>query len=70
MISFLSLIKIQKKKKMPAKLKDELSDAETYCIVTWSALKRTSFSSIFQLQKQKSKQKNREIIDVFFWPGS
>lgn len=52
MISFLCLIKMKKKKQnkkqMPAKLKDELSDVETYCVVMWSALKREVLTELLK----------------------
>lgn len=51
----------KKIKHMPAKLKNELSDTETYCVVTWSTLKREVFTKIFKYipaAKTKNKQRN------------
>lgn len=53
---------------MPAKLKNELSDTETYCVVTWSTLKREVFTEIFKYipaAKTKNKQRLRQIINIF-----
>lgn len=53
---------------MPAKLKNELSDTETYCVVTWSTLKREAFTEIFKYipaAKQKTNKETRQIINIF-----
>lgn len=51
-----------KEKNMPAKLKNGLSVTETYCIVTWSTLKREVFTEIFKYipaaKTKKNKQRN------------
>lgn len=53
---------------MPAKLKNGLSVTETYCIVTWSTLKREVFTEIFKYipaAKTKKQTKTRQIINIF-----
>lgn len=51
-----------KEKNMPAKLKNGLSVTETYCIVTWSTLKREVFTEIFKyIPAAKTKKQTKKL---------